>query len=429
MTNKVELFPHIAGYKNIKEEGKQIIEILSNPNEFISRGAYIPRGWFLYGDPGMGKTRFVKDIAEYLDYPIVEISSSEAIKRQITTEQMLVSGFEEAIKQKRCIIFLDELDKMCGYDKYEYDVPDNIQNQKILLHKLDEIKDMNGIVVFATANRRRILDDSVLRSGRFDRHIYFPNPAFGDRQDLITYFLGDIKIAEDITLFEMCKITGGNSCAEIESIVNEAKILMITNKKEKMDYESFNLAYNRINREDIPGENIAPSEKLKFLAYHEAGHCVVAYLLKPETIREVTLVRQGNGEGHLELDSDDVCVYTQQEIEDHIKIGLAGYLSEQTMTGTLTWGSGDDLYNAGDLVDDMIRNGFFGVKHGYGVGEYRSPQYYEEYTKLHSNLLEKYNEETKVLVENHKEEIEIIAQALMKDQKLTRKQIFELLEK
>ena len=284
-----EMFPHIAGYNNIKKEGKQIIDILSNPQNFISKGSYIPRGWFLYGDPGMGKTRFVKDIAEYLDYNIIEISSSEAIRRNLSTNEMLVTGFDEAIEQKRCIIFLDELDRLCGYDRFDYAVSDNLENQKILLHKLDEIKNMNGIVVFATANHEEYLDESVLRSGRFDRHIHFPAPTASDREELVNYFLGGVPVADDISLNDIVKTTCGSSCAEIESIINESKILMISNHLDSIDYESFNLAYNRITREDIAEENPETGDKLKYVAYHEAGHCVTAYLLKPDAIREVTL--------------------------------------------------------------------------------------------------------------------------------------------
>ena len=418
-----EMFPHIAGYNNIKKEGKQIIDILSNPQNFISKGSYIPRGWFLYGDPGMGKTRFVKDIAEYLDYNIIEISSSEAIRRNLSTNEMLVTGFDEAIEQKRCIIFLDELDRLCGYDRFDYAVSDNLENQKILLHKLDEIKNMNGIVVFATANHEEYLDESVLRSGRFDRHIHFPDPTASDREELVNYFLGGVPVADDISLNDIVKTTCGSSCAEIESIINESKILMISNHLDSIDYESFNLAYNRITREDIAEENPETGDKLKYVAYHEAGHCVAAYLLKPEAIREVTLYHQGEGVAQLSLDSEDGCVYTQEDIEKLIKIAFAGYVTVPMMTGTYTYGCEGDLDKGIGLINSMMDSGFFGVS--YSVCR-RSENSQFKYDKMTIELTEKYCDQTKELLESHKDMIEKLAQELVKKKKLSKKEIFEI---
>ena len=119
MANKMwsEMFPNIAGYNKVREECAQIIDIIERKEEYLKVGARCPRGWFFYGEPGMGKTQIVKDIAAYVNYPIIEISSSDAIKREISIDEDIVNGFAEAKKLRNCIVFIDEMDKFAGYKK------------------------------------------------------------------------------------------------------------------------------------------------------------------------------------------------------------------------------------------------------------------------------------------------------------------------
>ena len=364
VNNKLStMFPNIAGYDKIREEGAQIIDIITRKQEYLKVGARCPKGWFFYGDPGMGKTQIVKDIASFVNYPIIEISSSDAIKRKYTIEEDVIKGFEQAKTLGKCIVFIDELDKFAGYKKYIYDVPENLKTQKIILHELDEIKRFDDVIVIATANYREYLDEALLRSGRFDRQVLFPRPNEDDRLAIIKHFLKEVKLSNNVSLVDLVKMTANRTCAEIECMVNEAKICLVAKGETEIGLYDFTTALNRVIFSDIPKEVSKSNNQLKMVAYHEVSHALLAYLLQPETLNYISVVPQGKSAGSVRLNGDDDIVKTKEYCESVLKIALAGMVAVKVMTGTMTCGNTSDLEKAFKLVQTMTNEGFYGIEY------------------------------------------------------------------
>lgn len=430
-----EMFPNIAGYDKVREEGAQIIDIIQRKEEYIKVGARCPRGWFFYGDPGMGKTRIVKDIAHYVNYPIIEISSSDAIKRNMTIDEDIVNGFAEAIKKGKSIIFIDEMDKFAGYKKYAYEVPENLKTQKILLHELDQIKDLDDIIVIATANKRDYLDEAILRSGRFDRQVLFARPNAEDRSEIIKHFLKNAKLAKEVLIPELVKMTAGCSCAEIECMVNEAKISAVSKQNSEIVLPDFTAALNRIIFSDIPKDGSKSYEQQKLVAYHEVGHAYMGYLLQPENLHYASIIPQGEAAGKVKMNGDDDFVKDKQYCEELLKIALAGMLSVKVMTGTMTSGNKSDIEKAFNIAMEMVNDGFYGFeyvsikinKESYGDSRYSSLLSDSKGQKLIEIVKNASDEVEKILMDN-KDVLEKLAVALVEKKELSNSKIVSIIE-
>ncbi len=438
MANKKwdEMFPNIAGYNKVREEGSQIIDIIERKEEYLKVGARCPRGWFFYGDPGMGKTQIVKDIAAYVNYPIIEISSSDAIKRKISIDEDIVNGFAEAKKLRNCIIFIDEMDKFAGYKKYVYELPDNLKTQKILLHELDGIKSYNDVIVIATGNKKDYLDEAILRSGRFDRQVLFSRPNEEDREEIIKHFLKNTDLSENVLLEDLVKMTTGRSCAEIECIVNEAKISLVHSKQTKLKLGDFTAALNRIVFSDIPKENVKDKEQLKLIAYHEVGHALMGYILQPQSVHCVSIVPQGNAAGKTKMNADDDIVKKKEYSEHLLRITLGGMVAVRVMAGTMTGGNKSDIEKGISIATNMLDEGFYGMeyltfavnKDTYGESRFSS----ELSTKRGAKIVELMNKAIddieKILTEK-KDVLAKLAEKLIEKRELSNKELVEIMEK
>ena len=431
-----EMFPNIAGYNKVREEASQIIDIIQRKEEYLKIGAHCPRGWFFYGDPGMGKTQIVKDIASYVDYPIIEISSSDAIKRKISIDEDIVNGFIEAKKLHNCIVFIDEMDKFAGYKKYAYELPDNLKTQKILLHELDEIKNYNDIVVIATGNKKDYLDEAILRSGRFDRQVLFSRPNEEDRESIIKHFLKNIALDENVFLDDLVKMTAGRSCAEIECMVNEAKISLVRNHQNKLQLGDFTAALNRIIFSDIPKDSATSNEQLKLVAYHEIGHALIGYVLQPENVHYVSIIPQGNAAGKTKMNADDDIVKKKEYSEHLLRITLGGMVAVRVMAGTMTGGNKSDIEKAISIVTNMLDEGFYGMeylsfavnKDTYGESRFSSELSTKRGAKIVELMNKAIDDVEKILTEN-KDVLAKMAEKLIEKRELSNKELVEIIEK
>ena len=429
-----EMVPNIAGYDKVREEGAQIIDIIQRKEEYKKVGARWPRGWFFYGDPGMGKTRIVKDIAQYVQYPIVEISTSDAINRKLTIEEDIVNGFAEATKKGKSIIFIDEMDKFAGYKKYAYEMPENLKVQKILLHELDKIKDLEDVIVIATANKREYLDDAILRSGRFDRQVLFSRPNAEDRSEIIKHFLKNSTLAKEVLIPELVKMTAGRSCADIECMVNEAKISAVSKQNDEIVLSDFTAALNRIIFNDIPKDDANSREQQKLVAYHEVGHAYMGYLLQPQNLHYASIIPQGEAAGKVKMNGDDDFVKDKKYCEEVIKIALAGMLSVKVMTGTMTSGNKSDIDKAYAMAADMLNDGFYGLEYVSVVVNK------ETYESKYSNSLTDFrgkkmleivtnaSKEVERILRENKAVLEKLACALVEKKELSNGEIVSIIE-
>ena len=436
-TNNIQnMFPNIAGYEKIRDEGAQIVDIIQRRDDYYKVGARCPRGWFFYGDPGMGKTQLVKDISTYVNYPIIEISTSDAIRRKLSIDEDVVNGFAEAKKLGNCIVFIDEMDKFAGYKKYIYEISDNLKTQKILLHELDEIKKHDGIIVIATGNRKDYFDDVMLRSGRFDRHVMFHRPEANDREAIIKHFIKDTKLDENVLIDDLVKMTAGRSCAEIECMVNEAKIALVKNGDTSLKLYYFTLALNRIVLSDIPKDVAKSDEQQKLVAYHEIGHALMGYLLQPDNVHYVSIIPQGKAAGKTKLNGDDDIVKPVDFYMQTIKIALAGMASVKVMANTMISGNESDINKAWSIVSKMCNEGFYGLEYGSHVvvnndayGDHRYASFLTDgRAKKMLEILQKASDEVEKVLALHKDVIEELAVNLVEKKELSRQEIIKIIE-
>lgn len=429
------MFPHIAGYDKVRAEGAQIIDMIQRKDAYKKVGAYCPRGWFFYGAPGMGKTRLVKDIAEYVGYPIIEISSSDAIRRKVGIEEDIVRGFEEAKQIGKCIVFIDEMDKFAGYRKYAYEMPDNLKNQKILLHELDGIKDHDDVIVIATGNKRNYLDEALLRAGRFDRQVWFSLPKEDDRRAIIKHFLKGSSLDDNVLLDDLVKMTADMSCAEIECMVNEAKISLVHKGAKALQLSDFTAALNRIIFCDIPKENIKSNEQSKLVAYHEIGHALMCYFVQPENLHCVSIIPQGSSAGATNVTGDDNIIKDERYYEGVLKIALSGMTAVRVMTGTMTCGNKSDIDKIFETVTNMLDEGFYGMEYiSFVVNDdaYNSERYSKTFTEKRAakivEITNKAQMDVEQLLNNHKDVIELLATKLVEKRELSNREIVDIIE-
>lgn len=363
MSNYEKMFPNIAGYKEIKQEANQIVDVVLNMEKYVQRGARCPRGWLFYGDPGMGKTQIVKDIADCLQYPIVEISSSDAVGRGYSLEEEIVKGFEYAKKQDKAIILLDEMDKFAGYQTFDYEIEENVRNSTILLRELDLVVPDGKVIIIATVNKMSLLPQSLLRGGRFDRQIKFDYPNKEDRECIIKKYLSKSSLEEGLEISELVKLTCGESCANIECIVNEAIIQSVSERQEKVCLKDFMYAFKRVSLQDISKEGPNDESQLKYVAYHEAGHAVVANALFPHKLSSISIINQGCSAGMVSLLREDCVVITRKQYENMAMVGLAGTIATELMLGEQVGGNRTDLNKCHNLIATMLDEGFYGYEY------------------------------------------------------------------
>ena len=426
-----KMFPHIAGYEAIKEECAQAVDILNNTEEYTQNGAHVPRGWLFYGPSGVGKTRIIKDMADYLKIPVIEISISDAINNDITIDEDIVAGFKKAKEACKCILFIDELDKIAGFD-HEYPAEENLRSQKVLLRELDKIKESNGIAIFATANRRDYLDVSILRSGRFDRQVKFSLPVRNDRIKILSLFVGNAKLSADISVLEMAERTANCSGADLETIINEAKISAIAQRSEYISLRDFESAYNRITSNDIPKKNEEESEKLKMLAYHEAGHALMSYLCSANKFASITLLKQGNANASVNRILSDSSVHTKSDYINEIMVSFAGMIGVYVMTGDYADGNCSDLEHIKELASAMADENFLGINNIIlhpKLTARVSPKNYDCWHSKIMKLLNRLYRKTKKVLSKNKTTLENIADSLLNNMTLSGNEVMEIIEK
>lgn len=426
-----KMFPHIAGYEAIKEECAQAVDILNNTEEYTKNGAHVPRGWLFYGPSGVGKTRIIKDMADYLKIPVIEISISDAINNDITIDEDIVAGFKKAKEAGKCILFIDELDKIAGFDN-EYPAEENLKSQKVFLRELDKVKEYDGIAIFATANERDYLAASILRSGRFDRQVKFALPGRNDRIKILSLFVGNAKLSADISVPEMADRTANCSGADLETIINEAKISAIAQRSEYISLKDFESAYNRITSNDIPKKNEEENEKLKMLAYHEAGHAFMSYSCSANKLTSITLLKQGDARASVDRILSDSSVHTKSDYIREIMVTFAGMIGTYVMTGDYTDGNCSDLEHIKELASAMADENFLGINNIILHPKLTARVSPKNYDCWHSKIMKLLNglyRKTKKVLSKNKTTLENIAVSLLNNMTLSGNEVMEIIEK
>ena len=351
-------YDDVAGLKNAKMELREIVEFLKDPARFQRLGGELPKGVLLVGKPGVGKTLLAKSTAGEAEVPFFSISGSEFIEMFVGVGASRVRDmFEKAKKDAPSIIFIDEIDSIGrargaglggGHDERE-------QTLNQILAEMDGFVARESVVVLAATNRPDVLDPALVRPGRFDRRIVLDAPRKKARKEILAIHARDVPVEDDVDFGKVAAMTVGFTGADLKNLVNEAALLAARKKREQVEPEDFEQARDKIlmglEREDFIGD-----DEKKTIAYHEAGHALMALLLpKADPPRKVTIIPRGRALGVTEqLPDEDRLNLGRQRLLSTVAVMLGGRAAEIVEFGDVTSGAADDLKRATRLARRMV---------------------------------------------------------------------------
>jgi cell division protease FtsH len=356
--NKVT-FQDVAGVDEAKEELREIIEFLKDPPKFQKLGGKIPKGVLLVGPPGTGKTLLAKAIAGEANVPFFSISGSDFVEMFVGVGASRVRDlFEQGKKHAPCIIFMDEIDAVGrhrgaglggGHDERE-------QTLNQLLVEMDGFETNEGVILIAATNRPDVLDPALLRPGRFDRQVVVARPDVRGREEILKVHTRRIPLAPKVDLKVLARGTPGFSGADLANLVNEAALLAARQDKKVVEMIDFENAKDKVLMGVERRSLIISETEKKTIAYHEAGHALVADLLPgADPLHKVTIIPRGRALGLTQqLPADDKYNYSRDYLVNRITILLGGRAAEEIVFQQQTTGAGDDLEKATDMARKMV---------------------------------------------------------------------------
>jgi len=355
-------FADVAGIDEAKEELQEIVEFLQNSVKYTRIGAKIPKGILLIGAPGTGKTLLAKAVAGEAGVPFFSISGSEFIELFVGVGAARVRDlFQQAKKQAPCIVFIDELDAlgksrggtgpvMGGNDERE-------QTLNQLLTEMDGFEANTGVIILAATNRPEVLDPALRRPGRFDRQIVVDRPDKKGREAILQVHIKAVKLAQDVDLGVIATRTPGFAGADLANLVNEAALLAARQNREAVTMADFNEAIERVIAGLQKKSRVLNEVEKRTVAYHEAGHAIVAALMPGSgKVEKISIVPRGVGAlGYtLQLPEEDRFLMAEDEIRGRIATLLAGRSAEEVFIGKISTGASDDIQKATDLAERVV---------------------------------------------------------------------------
>jgi cell division protease FtsH len=352
-------FDDVAGLEGAKTELREIVSFLKQPDQFDSLGGEVPKGLLLVGPPGTGKTLLARAVAGEANVPFFTITGSDFMEMFVGVGAKRVRDmFDKAKEKEPCIIFIDEIDSIGrkrgaglggGHDERE-------QTLNQLLSELDGFEANEGIVVMAATNRPDILDKALLRPGRFDRQITVHLPPQAHRKEILKIHAKNKKLAEDVNLEEIARSTPGFSGADLQNLLNEAALIASRFKRKAIEQQDIDQARDKVmmglKREGIRLSN----EEKRLLAYHEAGHAIVAAVL-PDTdpLHKITVIPRGKAMGvTMQLPEQEKFLYEKKHMLDRMAVMMGGRAAENLIFDTATSGAENDLKQITKLARKMV---------------------------------------------------------------------------
>ncbi len=442
-------FEDVAGADEERAELSEIVDFLKDPRKYIEIGARIPKGILLVGPPGTGKTLLARAVAGEAGVPFFSISGSDFVEMFVGVGASRVRDmFENAKKNSPCIVFIDEIDAVGrqrgaglggGHDERE-------QTLNQLLVEMDGFDVNEGIIIIAATNRPDILDPALLRPGRFDREISVVLPDVNGRTEILKVHSRNKRISEEVDMKILARGTPGFTGADLENVVNEAALLSARSNKKRIGMKELEEAVERV----VAGTQkksrvISPFEK-KIVAYHEAGHALVGYLL-PHTdpVHKVSIIPRGRAGGYtLMFPEEDRYYMTKTELLDRISTLLGGRVAEKLVLKDISTGAQNDLERATAIVRQMIME--YGMSDTLGpitLGRKqdqvflgrdlgRDRDYSEEIAKSIDQEIRKTIDDcyqrAQDILEEESSKLELIAQALLERETLDSHEIKALVE-
>jgi cell division protease FtsH len=371
-------FEDVAGVDEAKEELREVIDFLKEPEQYGRLGARVPKGILLVGPPGTGKTLLARAVAGEANVPFFSINGSEFVEMFVGVGAARVRDlFEQARRTAPCIIFIDELDALgrargAGPLGGGHDEKEQTLNQ--LLSEMDGFDTKSGIVLLSATNRPEILDPALLRAGRFDRQILVDRPDRSGRAAILKVHVQKVELAADVSLDDVAALTPGFSGADLANLVNEAAIIATRRLGCAVEAADFTAAIERIVAGLERKSRILTPFERNLVAYHESGHALVTLALKgTDTVQKISIIPRGIGAlgYNIQRPIEDRYLMTSEELKDKMAALLGGRAAELLALGELSTGSADDLDKATDIARNMVTR--YGMDEQLGYVTYDSP--------------------------------------------------------
>ena len=434
-------FKDVAGLDEEKAEMMEIVEFLKNPEQYTKMGAKTPRGVLLCGKPGTGKTLIAKAIAGEANVPFISMSGSEFVEMFAGLGASRVRKlFERAKKISPCIIFIDEIDAI-GSRRASNNGADTENNQTLnqLLVEMDGFDSDQSIIVIAATNRPEMLDEALLRPGRFDRTINIALPDIRGREEILKIHSKNKKVANDVDFKSIAGDTAGFTGAELENILNEAAIIAANKKHTAIDNKDIEDAVKKVTV-GLEKHNRVVSEKDKKLtAYHEAGHAVVSrYLETQKDIKEVSIIPRGVAGGYtMYKTNEDKFYVSKTEMEEKLIPLLGGRAAEKVALDDISTGASNDIEVAMKIARDMVT--------GYGMSDRIGPMSMnlekdpyqiqllgnnleDEIGKEVKNILEDAYEKAQRILALHRDKLDAVAAKLLEKEVIDEEEFEEIFQ-
>jgi len=441
-------FKDVAGVDEAKEELKEIIDFLKDPQKFQKLGGRIPKGVLLMGPPGTGKTLLARAVAGEAGVPFFSISGSEFVEMFVGVGASRVRDlFEQAKKHAPCVVFIDEIDAVGrhrgaglggGHDERE-------QTLNQLLVEMDGFESNEGIILMAATNRPDVLDPALLRPGRFDRRIVVNRPDVRGREEILRVHTRKVQLSEDVDLSVIARGTPGFTGADLANLVNEAALIAARHNRKAVTMQDFEAAKDKVLMGTERRSIVISEVEKRNTAYHEAGHTIVALKVPhADPIHKVTIIPRGMALGVTQqLPESDRYMHTREYLESQIAIMMGGRVAEEIFLGSMTTGASNDLERATEIARKMVCE--FGMSRLGPLTFGRSDeaiflgkelvrhQNYSEDTAIKIDqevnriVMEQYERARQIILEN-REAVERLVQALLEKETLDAQEIRQIVE-
>jgi cell division protease FtsH len=442
-------FADVAGVDEAKQDLREVIDFLRNPQRYLAIGAHIPKGVLLVGPPGTGKTLLARAVAGEAGVPFFSASATSFVELFVGVGASRVRDlFEQAKHNAPCIVFIDELDAIGRTRSGAAAFASNDEREQTLeqlLVELDGFETRDAIVVLAATNRPDVLDPALLRPGRFDRQVTVDLPERRGREAILRIHTRKVPLAPDVNLEDLARATPGFSGADLENLVNEAALAAARRGKAQVDRKDFEDALDKLllggKREALMDER-----ERRIVAYHEGGHALVAAMLPDvDPLYKVTIVPRGRSLGVTQfLPADDRRNYPRTYLMERLAVALGGRSAEELALGDITSGAENDLKEATQLARRMVS--------AWGMGEQTGPVIYdlasnspylnqqplEDHNRVYSEataqrldteveqLITQAHQQARSVLTEHRDALERLAQALLQEEVLERNQVLAI---
>lgn len=446
-------FDDVAGVDEAKEELAEVVDFLKSPAKFKRLGGKIPRGILLVGSPGTGKTLLARAIAGEAGVPFFSISGSEFVEMFVGVGASRVRDmFEQGKKNAPCIIFIDEIDAVGRHRGFGLGGGNDEREQTLnqLLVEMDGFEENDGVIIISATNRPDVLDPALLRPGRFDRQVVVPLPDLKGREKILQVHMRKTPLANDVNPVVIARGTPGFSGADLANLVNEAALLAARKEKKNIGMSELEEAKDKVMMGAERKSMLMTEDEKKLTAYHEAGHAIVALYSKgSDPIHKATIIPRGRALGMvMRLPMEDRVSQTRQELEANLAVAAGGRIAEELIFGIekVTTGASSDITQATKIARRMViewgmgkelgflsyagmdgeQNVYLG--HSLSNNESLSEEVKQKIDLEIRVLIDKSYDAAKKILTKHKDQLHILAEALLERETLSGEEIDKLIK-